>query len=251
MLKKGDQLFAKDLLVLGEGSKLLLICSNYQIIQLSKKGNYPVKKLVAQCKQATSYSSSYFKYVWNELTHPHGKPEQEPESYMKNVGAVSRGCNEVALAMQVDTIHYYSGTLPLVWWAAYEKPVAAVFEQAMDGEAVQKITLAAKEPLQLTQLVKDLSPGTYYWQIMGEQGSGCERKYLKIWNKASYLKAVQALLGFVPESSPAETAYAKAFLLHEHHFLAEALPYYKLAVKLNPGNSIYRTSLNKFYETNF
>ncbi len=251
ILKKGDQLFIKDIITLGEGSKLVLVCSNYQIIQLGKKGSYPVKNLLFQCKQSGSYSSSYFKYVWEQLTHPHGKPEQDPEAYMKNVGAVSRGCNEVAFAMQVDTIQYSSGMLPLQWWAAYNKPTLAVFEQPMDGEAVKKIELTSKVPLPLEELGKNLLPGIYYWQIMGEDWNSCERKYLKIWDKSSYSKAIQALMKCVPITSPAETAYGKAFVLHENHFLAEAHKYYKLAASLNPGNSIYKTSLNKFYETTF
>ncbi len=251
ILKKGDQLFIKDLITLAEGSKLVLICNNYQIIQLGKKGSYPVKDLLGQCKPSASYSSSYFKYVWEQLTHPHGKPEQDPEAYMKNVGAVSRGCNEVALAMQVDTIQYYSGMLPLQWWAIYENPTVALFEQAMDGEALKKIQLTPKAPLHLDQLGKNLLPGNYYWQIVGDEGSGCERKYLKIWNKSSYSKAVKAIMMYVPETSPAETAYTKAFLLQENHFLAEAFYYYQLAAKLDPANSIYKISLNKFYDSNF
>ena len=250
-LKKGDKLFAKDILVLGEGSKLVLICSNYQIIQLGKKGSFPVKTLLSQCKKAGSYSSSYFKYVWNELTHPHGKPEKDPEEYMKNVGAVSRGCNDVAFGLPADTINYYKGEFPLQWWASYEKPVAAVFEQQMDGAPIHQVALTAKQPLQLAQLAKTLSPGIYYWQIVGPEGGNCERKFLKIWDKKSYNNMVHGLLNQVPATSPAETAYANAYMLHENNFLAEALSYYKQAAKLNPKNLTYKTSLNKFYETNF
>lgn len=251
-LKKGDQLFLKDAISLSTGSTLILICSNYKIIQLNKKGNYTIKSLLGQCdKNPAAYSSSYFKYVWDELTHPHGKPEKNPEAYMKNIGAVSRGCNESATGIKVDTIHYYSGRLPVYWWSSYKNSYAVVYEQLLDGTSVKKLSLIKEKPVQLNELCKALKPGEYYWQISGDDGSGCERNYLKIWDKPSYTKAIKLYLKEVPVSSAAETAYARAFLLEENHFLSEALQYYQQAVQLNPTNVIYKKSLEKFYETNF
>jgi len=251
-LKKGDPLFLKDAISLGTGSSLILICSNYKIIQLSKKGNYTIKSLMGQCdKNPASYSSSYFKYVWDELTHPHDKPEMNPEAYMKNIGAVSRGCNESAIGIKADTINYCSGSLPVFWWSSYKNSYAVVYEQILDGAPVKKLLLIKEKPVQLHELFKALVPGEYYWQIAGDEGSGCERNYLKIWDKPSYNKAIKLLLKEVPVSSAAETAYARAFLLEENHFLAEALQYYQQAAQLNPSNIIYKKSLAKFYETNF
>ena len=53
----------------------------------------------------------------------------------------------------------------------------------------------------------------------------------------------------MPYTTPAETAFTKAFLLEENKFSAEALIWYKKAVQLNPSNLTYQQTLSSFYET--
>jgi hypothetical protein len=248
-LKKGDKIYLHEMLSLGNQASLILVCQNYQVIQLNKKGNYPVKDLLEQCKQKqSSYTSSYFEYVWNELTHPHGKPEKNPEAYMKNVGAVSRGCNTVSTTINVDTIFYGGGKLPLYWAASFRKPQGGVFEQAYDGSPLVKKALQLKQPIQMGEWTKDLPPGEYYWQITEDNGTGCERNYLKLWDSKAYQKEVARLLETVPVSTPGETAFLKGFLMEENHFLAEAIKFYGQAAKLDTKNKIYKNSLIKFYD---
>jgi hypothetical protein len=252
ILKKGDQLFLNDIILLGEGTNLILICNNYKGIQLSKKGNYAVKDLLTKCDQnQASYSSSYFKYVWNDLTHPHGKPEEDPEEYMKNVGAVSRGCNEVATGIKIDTLHYFSGPLPVYWVSVYQHSYATVFDRLYDGEAFIKMPLTKGKPIAFDELLKQLQPGEYYWSVTNGEGSGCERDFLKLWDKDAYKNEVNRILKEVPVTGAAETAFARAFLLEENYFMAEALKYYQQAVRFSPNSEVYKRSLNKFYETNF
>ena len=248
-LKKGDQLLLKDILTLGEESQLVLVCSNYKVIQISKKGNYPIKKLLLQCKKtAASYSSSYFKYIWEQFTHPHGSPDKNPEDYMKNVGAVSRGCHEVTTSVKTDTVRFHSGYFPVYWDAAYEVSFAVVYNQLYDGAPMKKIQLVKGKPFLLGDLLKGLSTGDYYWQVEGSNGGNCERKYLQLWDKQTYRKAVAALLREIPATTKAEEAFASAFVLEENYFIAEALGFYQQAVKLQPSNPIYKKSLEKFHE---
>lgn len=252
VLVKGDKIMQSEMLVLGDKSSIMLICSNYKVIQIDKPGKYPIKNLLQLCdKNQASISSTYFKYVWDQFTHPHGEPDKNPEEYMKNVGAVSRGCNEVAFGIHIDTIYYQSGVLPLYWWASYKNSFASVYEQLLDGAAFKKMLLAKEKPLMLNDLFNTLKPGEFYWQIEGDEGSGCERSYVKILDKNSYEKIVQALIKTVPETTNAETAYLRAYVLEENHFIAEAIVYYQKAVKYNPENKIYKQSLDKFYEKNF
>jgi hypothetical protein len=252
LLKKGDPVYSHEMLSVGFQSNVILVCSNYKIIQISKKGNYPVKNLLSQCnKNQTSYTSSYFEYVWNEFTHPHGKPEKDPEEYMKNVGAASRGCNMVTTHIKLDTLNYAFGKLPVYWIASHNKPYASVYNHPYDGGPLVKVLLIKNKPIQLETLTKGLKPGEYYWQITEEDGSGCERNFIKLWDRVVYQQALNRLLKSVPVTSYAETAYLKGFLMEENHFLAEALKYYHLAVKFNPSNKIFKKSLAKFYENNF
>ena len=252
LLKKGDKIYLHEMLVLGDQSNVILICSNYKIIQITKKGNYAVKSLVSQCsKNASSYTSSYFKYVWAQLTHPHGSPDKDPEAYMQNVGAVSRGCSMVSTNIKLDTLYYLSGTLPLYWHSAYKNPELRIYDVPMDGGALIKTTLTKEQPVQPAEAFKSLLPGEYYWQITEADGSSCERNYLKIWSVAEYKKQISQILTMVPQTSAAETAFIKGFIMQENHFIAEALKYYRQAAKVNPGNSLYKKTLAKFYNTVF
>ncbi len=185
LLKKGNRLFLHEMLTVGEQSNVILICSNYKIIQITKKGNYAVKSLLSQCnKNASSYTSSYFKYVWAQLTHPHGSPDKDPEEYMQNVGAVSRGCNMVSINIKLDTLHYLPGTLPIYWHSAYKNPELRIYDVSIDGGPLIKTTLNKEQPMQSAVIFKNLLPGAYYWQITEADGSSCERNYLKIWSPA-------------------------------------------------------------------
>ena len=252
LLKKGDKIYLHEMLVLGDQSNVILICSNYKIIQITKKGNYAVKSLVSQCsKNASSYTSSYFKYVWAQLTHPHGSPDKDPEAYMQNVGAVSRGCSMVSTNIKLDTLNYLSGTLPLYWHSAYKNPELRIYDVPMDGGALIKTTLTKEQPVQPAEVFKSLLPGEYYWQITEADGSSCERNYLKIWSVAEYKKQISQILLMVPQTSAAETAFIKGFIMQENHFIAEALKYYRQAAIVNPGNSLYKKTLAKFYNTVF
>lgn len=250
-LKKGDQLFAKDILVLNDASQVVLICNNYKIIQLSKKGKYEVTALLQQCnKTSASYSSSYFQYVWNELTHTKGKPEKKPGDYMKNVGAVSRGCADVVFGIATDTLQVSPNSKLFIHFKAfYTNATVAIYPELYDGAALNKIAVKNEDSLQIKSLTNSLAPGIYYWQVVGADGSSCERNYIKIWDTKEYKKMIFFLLKDVPSTTAAETAFTKAFLLHENKFTAEALVWYKKAVRLDPSNLIYQQSLSSFYET--
>jgi len=251
ILKKGDQLFLKDVLILKDASSVVLICNNYKIIQLNKKGNYSIATLVQQCyKTSASYSSSYFKYVWNELTHTVGKPEKKPGDFMKNVGAVSRGCTDVVYGMHTDTIQLSTNSKLLIHFKTfYNNGYAAIYPELYEGAALIKQKVNLTDSIQIGTLTKTLTPGIYYWQIVAEDGTSCERNYIKIWDQKEYKKIISFLLKDLPVSTPAETAFAKAFLLEENKFNAEALIWYKKAVQLNPSNQTYQQSLSSFYET--
>ena len=251
-LKKGDKLFINDYILLPENAAVVLICSDYKVIQLNKKGTYRVTDLLGQCSAGKAgYSSAYFKFVWDEFAHPHGKPETDPGKYMKNVGAVSRGCSDVQMSLQSDTINYHSGSLPILWSSHFSRAILALYDTPMDGAAIQKTILDNQRPIQIEYVLKQFSPGEYYWQITDQEGNGCGRNYIRLWDDSSYRQRIAELVAFVPVTAPAETAFAKGFILQKQYFFAEAIRYYTLASKLSPHNKIYKKALSQFYETNF
>ncbi len=247
-LKSGDKLYPSNYITLAQGANLILVCKNFEIIRLDIKGRYDVKTLLRKCeKTAPSFTSSYFSYVWDELTHPHGSPEEEPTHYMRNVGSVSRGCSMVETKLPVDTLLYATGRLPIYYITNIKAPHITVYSEAVDGELLLNYPL--REMPVLIDTLKTLlkKPGIYYWQITNADGSGCERNVLKILNPKSYKSTIDKILKKLIPAKPAETAFMKGFILEENHFIAEAFNYYKLAGELNPNNKYYKLALSRFY----
>jgi hypothetical protein len=248
-IKKGDKLFEKDNISLSAGSQVVLICRNHSAIKLTGKGKYAIKNLMASCDQkSASFTSSYFSYVWEEMTHEHGLPEDDPTHYMKNTGAVSRGCNSVETKLPVDTVILSTGILPVYYITTIPDPYITVFKEAEEGETLLSLQLE-NQPLILDSIAIALeSPGTYYWQITDKNGEGCERNVLKVVSPKEYYTSIAQLLRELPPATPAESAYMKAFILEENHFLAEAFKFYKQAYKLSPSNKTYQFAQSRFYE---
>lgn len=248
-LRKGDRLGKADVLQVADKAEVVLICKSYNTVRIKAKGRYAVQSLLSKCSQEqTSFTSSYFHYIWDELTHVHGSPEKEPMKYMRNTGAVSRGCAMVQTRLPVDTVYYGAGQLPIYFKTAYKRPYVSVYNDVQEGALLVKEKLG-NEPIQMEWLMTKLKgEGEYYWQITDADGSSCERNYLRVWNAGEFGAAVAQLLTSVITTAPAETAYMKGYLLEEKHFLAEAFKYYQLAAKLDPNNTIYKKTLSRFYE---
>jgi hypothetical protein len=248
-LKKGDQLTEKDRISLSQGAQLILVCRNFETVKLSSKGNYTVKELLKSCSQKKgSFTATYFSYVWEQFTHEHGNPEDDPTHYMKNVGAVSRGCNTVETKLPVDTLIYAAGSLPVYYITTFSNPFLTVFTEPEEGDVLVSVPLN-KQPLYLDTVAAVIkNPGIYYWQITNSQGQGCDRNVLKIVSPKEYYSNIALLMKDLPSASAAENAFMKGFILEENHYLAEAFKFYKQAYKLNASNKTYQFAQSRFYE---
>ena len=248
-LKKGDKLYSSDVLTIGKGTSLVLLCGNYEAFQLSVPGRHTVKSLLQKCsKKAGSYTASYFQYVWEEFTHPHGSPEKDPTKYMRNSGAVSRGCDQVETRLPLDTVIFAAGSLPVFFRTNIPQPHLTVFSAAEDGEVLQQFAVR-ENSFALDTLQKTFKKsGTYFWQLTDADAMGCPPNVFQVLPEKAYRAAVQKLLQALPPLSPAESAFLKGYLLEEAHFLGEAKKYYQLAVQLDPSNQNYQFAKSRFYE---
>ncbi len=246
-LKKGDQLLNSDQITLADKAQVVLITKSYATVQLQKPGTFKLNTLTTSAAQ-TSLTSGYFRYIWNEFMSHHDAPEKNPIHYMKNKGAVSRGMPIVQTAIDVDTIYYSTGRLPLYWKSEPGSSFVSVYKDEYEGKLLYKEKLNSNLVLMNEVVSKLQSPGIFYWQITAENGSEGDRNYLQLLDSADYRKRIDALLKNIVVTTPAETAYIKAYILEENHFPAEALQYYQQAFQLAPQNLIYQKSQNRFYE---
>lgn len=240
VLTKGTQLFATDVVTVPESAQLVLVCSNFSVIQLKTKGVYKISALLAKCnQQQTSASSAYFKYVWHSFAHAHTEPAKDPRTYMKTYGAASRGR---VFKLAVDTINYLNGELRIGL-----KPTALVnvevFNAPTDGKLI--LTSQLSNRINIDSIASKLAkPGVYYWNFATQPSP--TRNVLKLWNAKDYQVAIQRIINNAVPSDAAERAYLTAFTLEEKRFLIEAVKYYQKALALEPNNQIFKDACQRF-----
>ncbi|MFZ4059072.1 MAG: hypothetical protein ACOYKE_13090, partial [Ferruginibacter sp.] len=124
-LKIGQVLRSTDLLWLDRGAVVAIVCEGYNAFTIKKSGDHLLKNYLDSCnREANSITVSYFKYIWKELTHPHGSPESKRREYMQNTGAVVRGCPGIIIDPIYDTINTLIGDIWLKW--AVSNPVSKI-----------------------------------------------------------------------------------------------------------------------------
>ena len=239
---------------LGAGSFATLICNETKMFSLKKSGDYTTSSLKDSCTtNSSSVSVNYVKYVWSELTKPHGTPEKNRKHYMSNVGAVSRGINNIWIDPKLDTILFSDGTIPLSWKSYTD---AEEFEFSLfgpDNLETPILTLPVKKKhVDLKDILKNMQPGkSYYWsaRIKGEEND--ERKYLVYVPANEYKTFYSSIQNTEAAETEAEKNFRMGFLLEESHYLADAFQHYKKATELDAENPMYRfvfMSFKKDYE---
>jgi len=248
-LLKGTLLSSRDIVELGDASELILICSNYQTLRLKQKGRHRLQQWLAHCSKKTpSFTETYFRYVWNELLHKHGSVEDNPTAYMRNSGAVSRGCPFIETAVSLDTIIHYSGKLPLRITSSFGNTQLQFFASAGGGEPDLAVDVDPSNPVPIDSAFALLQKNRneYYWRFAEENGMACGTNILYLLDKNTYEKKVRKVLSTVVSTTPAETAFLKGYLLEENFLLAEAVKYYRRAFELEPKNDVYKNAWNRF-----
>ncbi|RZJ82380.1 MAG: hypothetical protein EOO47_00805 [Flavobacterium sp.] len=248
VLKKGDFLSSASIVNIPTGGKLILLCANYKALQINTKGKYTIKSLSQQCINGNgSFTAKYFRFVWDEFTHPHSSPEAKPEKYMKTAGAVTRGNNPINSAVELDTINYFNGLLAIkfrpeketvtVSFATRAKSQSFLFSQKSTGFLSFKQFVATKPKF-----------GIYYWQISTSNYKKGPIQVLNLMDEQEYKKKIKAIIATVTLiEDKAEEAFMTAFLLEQNKYLAEAQQYYRTAVALNPKNKTYQAFSARFY----
>ena len=246
--KIGTILDGDETIKVGPGSFATLICNETKAFSLNKAGNYSTASLKDSCKiSGGSVSSNYMKYVWSEMTKSKGTPEKNRKNFMANVGAVSRGINNVWIDPRLDTINYVSGTVPLSW-KSYTDAEEFEFKLYDDGGSNALMSkIVKKKHINISDILKTIQPGkSYKWTAMikGEPDNE-DKKYLHYVPKDEYARFYNSIKNEATETE-AEKNFRLGFILEENHYLAEAFNHYMKATQLDPANSLYRFTFMSF-----
>ncbi len=236
-------------IVVAPGAVVSLICNQANLISINK-GKVALSTLSEQCKTTDgSATSNYLKYVWSQLTAHPGTPEKNRKQFMTNVGAVSRGVNNVWIDPRLDTVKYVSGSFPLSWksYAEAEEFEFMVFNEPDNSKPVTTVTTKNRYVDAKTIAAKMQPTSTLYWTaaVKGEQNP--EVKVFEYVPAEVYKTVLTSFEQSGPElETEAAKAFRVAFMLEQAHYLAEAFNYYKKANTLEPASPIYKSTLDSF-----
>jgi len=250
--KIGTILNNASVLKIPSGSFATLICNETSMFTLSKNGNYTLGNLKDSCVvKKSSLSSNYMKYIWSELTKSKGSPEKNRKQYMANVGAVSRGIDNVWIDPRLDTVYYVSGTIPLSWkcYTDAEEFDFKLYNEENATNPVLTKTIKKKHVL-VSDLLNTIQPDHAYWWTAMEKGGANNdtRKYLKYWTKEDYNNFYTNIKKprDIANETEAEMNFRLGFVLEEAHFLAEAYQHYLKATQLAPTVPLFRSVFMAF-----
>ena len=246
----GKLLTDQSKITVGSNSLGSIICNVSSLFSITKAGTYSMAQFKDSCiTNKSSITSSYLKFIWNQLTTPKGSPEKNRKNYMNNVGAVSRTNNSVWVDSRLDTINYHQGTFPLSWkcYSDATEFFVEILQLARGGEPLVKKAVS-KTSINLNELTNQLNNNsTYYWRVVAKGEESDERKVLVLWDSASYSILLTELKNTQKEfESEAEENFRLGFLLESARFYAEAYEYYKKAVHLNAEVELYQKTLAAF-----
>ena len=236
-------------IVVSPGGIISLICNQANLISINK-GKVSLSTLSEQCKTTEgSATSNYLKYVWSQLTAHPGSPEKNRKQFMTNVGAVSRGVNNVWIDPRLDTVKYVSGSFPLSWksFAEAEEFEFSVYNTRGDSNPASTVTTKNRFVDAKSVAAKIKPTNTAYWTaaVKGEQNP--EIKVFEYVPEDVFKTVLSSFEQSGPElETEAAKAFRIAFMLEQAHYLAEAYTYYKKATTLDPGVPVYKSTLESF-----
>lgn len=263
-----------------DGAYLGLSNSTGKTLELTAKGTYKIKELVAQASKQTSSSltSKYAAFVVNELTKDDGEtPTQNRSKYMNKTGSVERGTDMVLMIPKIDlsangddadkyeTV-VYGNTLSLRWClkpGIKESDISGyrIFVSGLDDVIYHKqeikessivITLtgdAAKQTnliVKAIPLTKDLGRNPSDDKISGNE------KGLMIHKMESAAAAkVAAELKEIctnPDENINKLITARYF--EENGLFVDAMATYEELIKANPSETKYKKMYQDFLAAN-
>ena len=248
LLRIGQLLKNNAVLWLNKGSGITLICENYSGFSVNTAGRYELGKHQQICNQEDySITAEYFKFIWEELTHPHESPEDNRRKYMQNEGAVVRGCPGIFIDHVFDNINLCHGAVSISWETnlSTDRLLFALYEDENNGEAI--FSTHVKENAISFDTIKKHAGNRedIYWGITVDGNEICPRKCIRVWPENNYGLFLDSIKKLLPVSiNKAEWNYMAGFFLEVNFFISEAFNFYQQAAIMNPALERYRLTVD-------
>jgi len=254
-LKIGQQLEKNETITIDKNSRIVLICPNYSPISLGPDTAFLLSGSLASCtRRFNSITGDYFRYMWNELTHPHSSVEKDRRKYMGNhYGAVVRGVT-IKTDPALDTINSYQSDLFIRWKSdkGGNGSSFVVYDNSQGGKKLFSSPVR-NGSISLNEIRKHVNgKNPVYWTFKKGNKEAEKRNVIKFWDTGDYVSYYEDLKrSSLLEPESAEWHYMLGFCLEADHFFAEAYEHYKTANQLNPGEARYKTTVEDMQERYF
>lgn len=235
---------------LEKGAFISLICDQTSLFSINKPGAYNLSKFSDSCKTPNnSITDNYLRFVWNQLTSTHASAEKNRKEFMNNIGAVSRGVNNIWIDPRLDTLNFAGTDFPLTWksYAQAESFEFSLYDVPEEGKPILA-TVTKTKMMPINKLLSKIQPGKiYYWTAAVNDEENDERKVLVYWTPENFNQLLHQLKdNGSAEEGEAEQAFRLGFLLESHRFPGEAYKYYEKAAELKPDMAFYKSTLQAF-----
>ena len=202
-LKIGKILKPASVIKTQQGARITMICEQGQLLNLNKKGSFPVQHWKDSCSMVQSnLTADYFRYIWQEMVGKHqgnnsgnGGVRRSDRSKMpeaKNARLIKTVKNDTYI--KVDTLSFASGNFPLLRVGKTDSKKCLFVIIADNGEEVYKDSLSS--PIILTNtMIQHLQPGnSYSWTARFEKNmtdnSGV-LNYLSVESKDKFIVGIE------------------------------------------------------------
>ncbi|MEO7924700.1 MAG: hypothetical protein ABIR30_13545 [Chitinophagaceae bacterium] len=251
VLKPGTTITVKP------GASMTMVCKQGKPLSVNKEGSFPVNKWKDSCKTGgNSITASYFKYIWSEFYTR--SPEHKEEEERLAVNAVTRSPSPIVFNPNririefnpgLDTLNYTGVDFPLSWTCYdYSGKYSFKLYDLKTGKAIYKDSLH-RSIINTSQFGHLLQEGKKYaWTVSAPKAATVKKRILNYIRPATLEKFVDDLKlisADIPEEEGARY-FRIAYMLEQHHYLAEALAYYKKATETAPEMEVYRDKLLRF-----
>lgn len=252
-IRSGDKLFADDQVKIGNGAYLALLHSSGSPLEISKSGNYTVKKLASQATtQKSDVTKKFTKYLVEELKGSDDVlASGDYRKKMKNLGAVERAMDKGSDGKIFGNLplNTYSidNTVDFTWYAADGATEYKFNIKDSDGKVVFDKNVNSTSIQVNTSALNLKSDECYFWNVTSN-GKASEDYCLYNFNTTETatinndLKTIEEEIG---ADNEAILSLVKASYYADKNINAKANEEFKRALTIS-DNPSYRVIYAKF-----
>lgn len=252
----GNTFNESDNVILEPKSKITFLCNNYIPFEVEKEGVVELKKIAVNCKNTNQNNDiNFFKFVWEQFSHPHLDPIKNREKYFHNLGAPIRSNHK-----EIDIKEFYSdfsmvegSKIKLNWNIVLPKKYYKrgsykfmLYNQSSKNKSVEQFSIYNSGSFDFAIYNTNLIyPAKYDWGITFDSLlSKGNSNGITIYSKSQYDSILNSIDKNIEKNiDEAERSFRKGVALGLLHFYKESFSYYKEALKLEPENELYKTNV--------